>query len=377
MLTCAPGETQAAVFRALSQDPASRDALEMVKDCFATICLELDRFPETDAEAAAMWGGGDFGNRWAYSCLQTVVFGNGKACQIVNPNCGVPGNVAMRTAAELKRRGAALAGTAGGPGGRVSITEPRWNLEAVSFEPAAAGLARLRDDQQATFDLAGIGRPDLEHAGLRPVEFFVIALQHAVSRMTGRLPVIRQMVAAEQYRYGMLGAAIVSTPEMAALQEALRDPGATPAALRGLYADAVESQRRACRAERSMVGVERQLKWFMAELGGIRRRYAQAVMNAVWRIVGEPNRPRSDMLISHPAIMEEVPVLGRPGVRLPFVNCFGLHYQILDDRIRLTFMPATSWKIPNETIVAELEASLRELAGRIGAGSAESAATPA
>ena len=22
-----------------------------------------------------MWAGGDFGNRWAYSCLQTVVFG--------------------------------------------------------------------------------------------------------------------------------------------------------------------------------------------------------------------------------------------------------------------------------------------------------------
>jgi hypothetical protein len=34
-------------------------------------------------------------------------------------------------------------------------------------------------------------------------------------------------------------------------------------------------------------------------------------------------------------------------------------------------MPGTSWKIPNETLVAELEASLRELAERVGERSAD------
>lgn len=367
MLTCAPAATQAAAFRVLSQDPAGREALEMVRDSFVTICLELDRFPETDAEAA-MWAlSGDFGNRWFYSCLQIVVFGNGKACQISNPNCFVTGNIMMRIAAELNRRGAALAAAASDAAGPVSIAEPRWNLEAVSFEPVMAGLAGLRDDQQATFDLAGFGRTALENAGLRPVEFFVIALQHATYRLAGRLPSVRQMVATEQFRCGMLATALVSTPEMAALQEALRDPGAAPSALRALYSAAVESQRSVCRAERSTVGVERQLGWFMSDLGGIRRRYARAVMDAVWSVAGKPERARSDILISHPAIMEDVPVVGRPGVRLPYVGCFGMHYQILGDRIRLTLMPATSWNVPNERLVAELAASLRELAGRLGA----------
>lgn len=374
MLTCAPKESQAAAFRILSQDPASAEALEMLKDSCVTICLELDRSPRTDAEAA-MWAlGGDFANRWFYSSLQIVVFGNGKACLVCNPQVGVPGNVIVQTGAELNRRGAELAAAGSGSGGGVSITEPRWNLEGVSFEPALTALAAMVDDQQSTFDLTGFGRMDLENAGLRPVEFFVVALQHAMHRLTGKLPNVRQIVSTAHYRCGMLALALVSTPEMAAFHEALRDPGVAPAVLRGLYAAAVESQRSACRTARSLVGIERQLNWFLSDLRGRRRRYAQAVLNAMWSVVGTPTRSKSDILLSHPSIAPEVPVIGRPGIRLPYVNCFGLNYQIFGDRIRLSIMPATAWNIPNEKFVAELDASLRELAERIGERSAEPAA---
>ncbi len=50
--------------------------------------------------------------------------------------------------------------------------------------------------------------------------------------------------------------------------------------------------------------------------------------------------------------------MGRPGIRLPYVKYFGLHYQILDDSVLLTFMPGMKWSIPNSELVAVLGESL-------------------
>ena len=371
MLTCLPGEPQIAAFGALCGDPANRATLEVVKHAFVTVCLELDRFPETDAEAARWAIAGDFGNRWMYGGMQIVVFGNGKACQVGNPHCYAPGNVMMRIAATLWRRGAELARAGGGQAGPVTITEARWKLDQVDFGAVQKELGRIVDrDQQATFDIPGIGRAALGRAGLRPVEFFTVALQHAVHRLTGKIPLTCQFVSTASYRYGTFGTAVVSTPEVAALLEALRDPATSPDALRRLYAAAGESQRSACRIEREQAGIGVQLGWFLREAGGVRGRFGRGVLNALWSRVGRPTNPRVDIMVSHPTITEGVPVVGRPGIRLPNLGCFGMNYQIFEDHIRLTLMPG-AWKIPNETLVAELEASLRDLAQRVGEPSAD------
>jgi hypothetical protein len=73
-------------------------------------------------------------------------------------------------------------------------------------------------------------------------------------------------------------------------------------------------------------------------------------------------RSRREILISHPEIYPEIPVVGRPGIRLPYVKYFGLHYQILPQRIVITLMPSVTWTIPNTQVVAELKAALDAIA---------------
>ncbi len=60
-------------------------------------------------------------------------------------------------------------------------------------------------------------------------------------------------------------------------------------------------------------------------------------------------------MISHPIISSEVPILGRPGARLMYVNYFGLHYQIDDEITTMTFMPGVDWKIQNAQVVTLIE----------------------
>jgi hypothetical protein len=73
-----------------------------------------------------------------------------------------------------------------------------------------------------------------------------------------------------------------------------------------------------------------------------------------------------DIVISHPRVYDEVRIIGRPGVRLPYLRCFGLHYQILDESIILTWMPALKWRITNADPSAALLTALHDI-GELGA----------
>ena len=67
-----------------------------------------------------------------------------------------------------------------------------------------------------------------------------------------------------------------------------------------------------------------------------------------------------DVLVSHPEIYPGVPIVGRPGIRLPYVNCFGLHYQMMADKTVITMMPGTRWSIPNEELIEVLTRQSRQ-----------------
>ena len=54
-------------------------------------------------------------------------------------------------------------------------------------------------------------------------------------------------------------------------------------------------------------------------------------------------------------------LLGRPGVRLPYVSHYGLHYQMFRERTVMTFMPGLAWTIPNAELAREIERALWRL----------------
>jgi hypothetical protein len=68
-----------------------------------------------------------------------------------------------------------------------------------------------------------------------------------------------------------------------------------------------------------------------------------------------------DAVISHPQIYPELRVIGRPGVRLPQVTHFGLHYQIFANELQLTFYRGRRWNTPNAEFARDIEQAVRDV----------------
>jgi hypothetical protein len=79
-------------------------------------------------------------------------------------------------------------------------------------------------------------------------------------------------------------------------------------------------------------------------------------------MMGEPVfEVAGERYISHPRVYPDVSIVGRPGVRVPYVMDFALHYQIHDQKIVMTIMPSLNWAIPNVDLVASLQKSFEEI----------------
>ena len=76
---------------------------------------------------------------------------------------------------------------------------------------------------------------------------------------------------------------------------------------------------------------------------------------------GRTDKFQNDIIISHPKIYDKVPVIGRPGIKIPYAKYFGLHYQIFREKIVITMMPGLNWKVPNEKFINTLEESLHKI----------------
>lgn len=367
LLTSADHATQMRAFQRHAQIPINRESLETLRHSFLTLCLDLDSHPTSHAEAAMAAQTGNPGNRWFHSSLQLVVFGNGRACAICNFSAYLDGNTMMRGGAEIQQRAAALPVPSGKQDDRPRLppaTELRWQINPAAIERARLDLGAVQDNQQATFEITGAGRSTLSAPGLEPVPLFITALEMAARRLLGQASGITQFLVMSRYRCMDLATADVATPEVLRFVEYLESGQVQREQALDLLREANRTQQQAMRKARSHLPFDDMLTLFMQSRGGIGRRYAAFVaMVAVLllRLSGSFKPSRREILVSHPEIYPQIPVIGRPGVRLPYVKHFGLHYQILEDRIVVTVMPSTSWTIPNSQLIAELDVSLRQL----------------
>jgi len=80
---------------------------------------------------------------------------------------------------------------------------------------------------------------------------------------------------------------------------------------------------------------------------------------AALRAIGAMSKQR--IVISHPEIVPEVPIVGRPGIKLPYVDPYGLHYQMFPGHTVLTFMPGTRWRVRNAELANDIEVALRDV----------------
>ncbi len=364
-VSCLPLTQQQEQLANVLADPSSARSYDLLRSTFLTLCLDIESKPADFAEEARAAHSGNCGNRWFHASVQLVVFGNAKASVICDFNAGLGGNTMMRAAAEIHRRSLPFLGShvqAPSPA-EVRVESLAWTLDRAIAQGNAAAMGPLLDTQQATFELRGRGREAFAARGLDPVPVFSTAVQHAVFRLTGRFVRVRQFVSQAKYRAHNVALALVSTREMRALIDALAVPGPDRDVVGTLFRAAVDAQRQQNRNARSYVSVARALQLFRSVQSDKRAPRVLGVMFSALRALKlQKPVPPTDVVLSHPDLFPDVPIMGRPGIRLPYVGCFGLHYLIWDDRITVTVMPSTAWTIPNTQLIAEIESCLDRLA---------------
>ncbi|MBV8531329.1 MAG: choline/carnitine O-acyltransferase, partial [Candidatus Eremiobacteraeota bacterium] len=358
--------TQAEIFALLTGNPAAMEALSSLRHSFVTLCLDLESRPSSPAAAAALAHSGNFSNRWYSSALQIVVFGNSKACLIFNFNACLAGNVQMRAASEIWKRSVGAAGEAGSDadGEVFASREIVIPVKRELLDKVQKDVTSVFHDDPATFEIPEFGTPFFLSRGVSPVPAFVAALQLALFRITGRAPRIGQLLTMSRYRCMDLTTAFVTTPEMVNFVHSMANSSGDKQQLRDLLRAAVDSHIAACREARQCFPLFRLHSMMADRAQGIRRFYLKSIIrgtNLLLRML-KLDRGPADILISHPQVYDEVHVVGRPGVRVPYLKCFGLHYQIRERSIVLTWMPAMDWQISNAEMTKEVVRALQDIA---------------
>lgn len=370
-LTAAGNHTQFRAFDMLLRDPDNTVAYQALRDSFFTLCLDLDAAPEDDAEAARLSHSQNHANRYHHSSLQLVVFGNSKACGIFNFTTYLDGNPMARSAAEIQKRAAlhVLASSAAGTSAAISNPLPGakelcWSIKPEIEQTAQQESLEITDHQNATFEIPGIGRRLFEAGGLSAVPTFITALQMTTDRLVGQPVQVTQFLTLSRYRCMDLETADVSTQDVIECAHLLNQDNPDPEKLYTSLRQAIRSQTEIMRQVRQAINLEVLIMLFLKQQKKVRQVFSTLLLvicMTTLMAMKALKPPQKEILVSHPDIYPEVSVFGRPGIRLPYVKYYGLHYQILDEKIVITMMPGFNWKIPNTEFIRELQASLEKI----------------
>lgn len=368
IITCASNRTQLRAFHQLLKDEVNRNSYLALRHTFFTLCLDLDTYPSSDAEVMFVGHSKNYENRWFHSSLQLVVFGNARACAICNFTTYLDGNTMMRGAAELQQRAAACQlgiQTTNTPIVSNSAIELNWKIDQRFIQQAERDLKFISDAQQATFEINGIGKKFFKAHGIDSVPTFIIALQMTANQLVGKKVLIEQFLTLSKYRCMDLTTAIVTTDEMLRFIEYIAGRLIDTTSARDLLNEAINSQSRECRKVRRFLSLNIILNLFFRSEKLFLKFYASIIICLVvviLRVFGiYKSRPPREIIVSHPEIYPEVPLVGRPGIRLPYVKYFGLHYQIFEEKIIITMMPGIKWKVSNAELIKSLQKNLERI----------------
>ena len=337
--------------RAASRGVGRRE-LERLAHSLFVLCLDLDSKPEdADRAVAAIHRVTD--NRWHLSSMQLVVTGNAQAALLASFPCGLDGNVMARFGSELVRRSQVLVGSERS-GVRPPRAEPlRLAAPKKVIERARARVRLTLGEGSGVGTIRGLGSADFKARQMSADAAFNVALLTASRRLLGVLPDALEHTSLSRYRNMGVDMARITTPELAAFADFTADPQCDAGEAERLLRSAVAAHGERLRAARSHLS----LKW----LSMLNARHS-----SIWRrlpawLLALSSAGRPDVIVSQPAAGPEILRVGRPGVRVPYVKYFGLHYRIEPSEIRVILMPGADWKIPERVFFDALTASLHDV----------------
>ncbi len=354
LLTGIAHPVQLRMFGKLLQNPQNKAAFEKIRHSFLTLALDVDDQPADYAQAAQITQSKNFYNRWYHASLQIVVFGNAKAATFLNFNTYIDGNPMMRGSAEIQRRAAASAlESAENASASLEAQELVWQVPPPMLQKAEQIARTVIDDQQATFELNGLGKTQFEQWGVPPVPAFMTIVDLAVKRLIDRHVNIIQYLSMSKFCCMNLANANATTPAVKAFVDYIENDAADKQKARALLQEAIQSQAQAYRQARRYLPPSKIISMFVSSQKGLGKLWVTGLLAAAMlllKILGLYRGEEMEVIASHPMIQPEIPVVGRPGIRLPYVRYFAFHYQIFEDKTVLTFMPSPRWKFSNREL---------------------------
>jgi len=369
IITCANNPTQLRSFNKLIRIENNKFALESIKHSLFTLCLDLDSYPSTYEETAKITHTENLSNRWFHSSLQIVVFGNAKAGVIVNFSTYISGNNMMRAAAELQKRASSINNNKLNESDdiqQLNFTKLNWNVDPIFIRKAEAVVRKIKDNQESIYTIENIGKSDFDKYNVKAIPAFIIALQLTADTFIDGHPRITQFLTMSKYRCMDLLTTVITTPKVTEFVDFVKCDNYDDSQALNLFHTAIKSQIEKIREERKHFPLHEQISLFIASRKGGIKIYV-SILNIIRMILlsttGFLGSKRREIIVSHPSIYDEVPILGRPGIKIPYAKYFGIHYQIMDKKIVVTMMPGLNWKIPNSEFIAELERDLGKIKG--------------
>ena len=273
----------------------------------------------------------------------------------------------MRGAAEIQKRAAQVSletSETDTINGTIQVEKLNWDIPAEFVEKAEKDISWVTDDQQATFAIPNIGSQAFTKHGVKPVPAFILALQMAARELTGEMANISQFMTMSRYRCMDLTNAIVTTPEVARFTEYALGEDMHKDEARKLLDQAIKSQTEVAHNARATLPFSKILALYVYSKKSVSKTFTSiiiALSMILLRVLGYFKQPETDIVVSHPAIFDEIPVVGRPGIRLPYVKYFGLHYQLMPDKTVITMMPAVKWNKPNQEVIESIKKNLEKV----------------
>jgi hypothetical protein len=280
-------------------------------------------------------------NRWHLSSLQIVV--NDKSAAIIASfPCGLDGNTMGRFAAELVKRSQLLS---------QSTFKTNWNH--INLNCSVTDQKISFNDESGISTIDGIGASRLTQMGLNPDAVFNVALITTIYRLLNVVPNVLEHVSLSSFRKMGVELAAITTPEVIRYAIYASSKEQDSKIETKLLKEAIDSHLKSIKTTRSRISLK--------TLSMLNVRTCQFwTCLQTWllamSIAGKP-----DIIVSQPKLHQEVLFVGRPGVRIPYVRYFGLHYQIHSDKISLVLMPSLTWKISQNLLFKELTFSIQKI----------------
>ena len=370
-LTASTNRFQLRAWKRVLSSESNLRMLQKMRDTLFTVCLDTPIQPDSPSEAARLIHLGNPGNRFYLAGTQLVIFPNGMAGVLLNFTTYIDGNPMSRFADEIYHRSEQMLRRIATSTKDFETTVSEFNPEQIKLqipakivEKSQKQIQSVQDLQPHTIVLENLGKNNFGNIKQHAVPLFVLALMTAVYELTGRIPVVEQFVSLAHFRCMGLTRQVVTTPECKAACTALYKTSFSEEIWQTVV-QAVQSQRAVIRIAQQYFPLTSLEALYFKQLGNggkILFMWLFRLRRLFMALTGQRLRWPTDVLISHPRIFDSYTIIGRPGVRLPYVRQFGLHYQIHPQKTVLIFMPGVKWRYPNHLVAVKIEKYFRKLA---------------